>query len=164
MQHMVTSNKKWTVYRRGEAIGTFSAAEIREELRKGVLSPNDFAAAEDSVLQQEIIEIDEIFSTSGDDRSFFSDSPRKSRQDAMPLEGALDGIPATRPRNQRLRPGPRAAQDHHGRRQAGNRPPGNQNHRDSGQMGSLEILLWGLGLAAAAVAAAWFLRLPPFRT
>jgi hypothetical protein len=159
---MTASNKKWTVFRRGESLGTFTAAEIREELRKGVLSPNDFAAVENSVVRQEIIEIDEIFWTGKGGTAGVIDSVAKSRSSRDRLEESIDSIPVTRPRNAKLYP----VVDR----------PGNQERRGLARMGAIkareqiintnggrrispgEVLLWGAVTAFLVAGIVYFLR------
>ncbi len=143
--------KRWTVYRRGEALGTFTAPEIREQLRKGALSTGDFVAAEGSAVQQELIEIDEIFASGADRDEFLSDSPRKSRWAKRAEELNLQNAPPTRPNANRLKPGPNQAQRGHGHRH-GRRP----DHRPSGNPWILAI--FATLVAIAAVTVAWFIR------
>lgn len=111
--------KKWTIFRRGEALGTFTAAEVREQLRKGVLSTNDFAASDGSPIQQEIIEIDAIFGNPDGRDELLTDGPRRSRWARKAEEIKLRSAPVTRPRPGRLD----RVHHGHGNRQ-GQSPPG----------------------------------------
>lgn len=157
---MSPTAKRWTVYRRGEALGTFTAAEIREQLRKGALSTGDFAAAEGSAVQQELIEIDEIFASSGDRNAPLSESPRKSRWAKRAEELSLQSAPPTRPSPNRLKPGPNQAhrghrQDRHHRIQRGHHPGSLRTH----PTGNPWILaVFATLTAVAAVFVAWLIR------
>lgn len=95
---MSPADKKWTVYRRGEPIGTFSAREIREELRKGVLQTTDFAAADGSTVQLQIIEIDDIFLVAAENDLTSDSSPRRSRWTSRAEELNMESAPVTQPR------------------------------------------------------------------
>lgn len=148
--------KRWTVYRRGEALGTFTAPEIREQLRKGALSTGDFVSAEGSALQQELIEIDEIFSSANDQDRFLSESPRKSRWAKRAEELNLRTAPATRPSPNRLKPGPNQSYRDHRNRGPGVQRPGSLSARPSGNPWILAI--FAAFVAIAAVAVAWLVR------
>ena len=123
--------KKWTIFRRGEALGTFTAAEVREQLRKGVLSTNDFAASDGSPIQQEIIEIDAIFGNPDGRDELLTDAPRRSRWARKAEEIKLRSAPVTRPRPGRLdrvhhgnAHGHAHAHGHGNRHRQGQSPPG----------------------------------------
>lgn len=147
---MSPAAKKWTVYRRGEALGTFTAAEIREQLRQGILSPGDFAAAEGSPVQQEIIEIDAIFGPQDESAALLSGAPRRSRWAKRAEEMNLDGAAPTRARPDRLRPG------------AGMRPPRARVRPEGSPPGNASdtVLTTLIALMAGALAAIvfWLLR------
>jgi len=53
--------KKWLVHRNDQSFGPWSAAQIREELRKGTVDPFDLVNMEGSPVMRELVEIDEIF-------------------------------------------------------------------------------------------------------
>lgn len=164
---MATSNKKWTVFRRGESLGSFTAAEIREELRKGVLSPNDFAAAEDSVVQQEIIEIDEIFWTGGAGSPAFIDPDGKSRPSRGRPKEDLDSIPVTRPKNVKIYPVVGRDQNRRQRRRNGGMGAGgatdgpNMDPSAGRKDATLIVILVGALLAMAVAGLILFLRARP---
>ena len=148
--------KRWTVYRRGEALGTFTAPEIREQLRKGALSTGDFASAEGSALQQELIEIDEIFFSAADQDRYPSESPRKSRWAKRAEELNLQAAPPTRPSPNRLKPGPNLSRRNHRHRGLGGLHPGSLPARSSGNPWLLAI--FAAFVAIAAVTVAWLIR------
>ncbi len=148
---MSPAAKKWTVYRRGEPLGTFTAAEIREQLRQGVLSPGDFASAEGSSVQQEIIEIDAIFGSSDESAALLSDSPRRSRWAKKAEDMNLKDAPPTRARRVRLHPQPPG--------QAARPAPGSPREpRTGGESDTLVTTLIVLLGGALAALAFWLLR------
>ena len=148
---MSPAAKKWTVYRRGEPLGTFTAAEIREQLRQGVLSPGDFASAEGSSVQQEIIDIDAIFGAIDEAAPFLADSPRRSRWAKKAEDMNLKAAPPTRARRVRLQP----PNPGHGRRPAPGYPRPPRTGGESDVLVTTLIVLVGGALAAFAF---WLLR------
>ena len=158
---MTTSNKKWTVFRRGESLGTYTAAEIREELRKGVLSPNDFAAAEESVVQQEIIEIDEIFWTGGTTGTpQFGDTNSKSRPGRSRLKENLDSIPVTRPKDVKLYPVVGRENNRRQRRRHGPLAVGSDTGASTGRNTSnIAVILLGALFALAVAGLAYIIQM-----
>ena len=147
--------KKWTVYRRGEALGTFTAPEIREQLRKGALSTGDFAAAEGSAIQQEVIEIDEIFFNPVEGRAFLAETPRRSRWVKQAEALNFKSAPPTRPRPGRLDPVHRRQKPGHQRVPGGQRN-GVSHHSPAGSRWILPLI--ALLTACAAAGIVWLFR------
>ena len=54
--------KRWFIYKDDKPTGPYSALEIRQLLREGVVDPFDFVSQEGSQLKIELVEVDEIFS------------------------------------------------------------------------------------------------------
>lgn len=55
-------SKRWFIYKADQPSGPYSAAEIRQLLREGIVDPFDFVSLEGSQVKQELVEVDEIFS------------------------------------------------------------------------------------------------------
>lgn len=147
---MSSADHKWVVYRRGEPIGAFTAEEIREELRRGVLKPTDFASAESSMIRLQIIEIDEIFGDSADLKVTDRDTPKQSRWADRAAALNLASAPVTQPRPQPIqKPHP------HPQRK---RPRPEQNYRrTAGQMQRTRNDAWILTVLISLVATAMLL-------
>ncbi len=75
---------RWHIFKDGKAHGPYSAAEIRDQLREGDLDPFDLVAREGSSVRRELVEIDELFSTSkaangvGGEAGFEGNAPTES--------------------------------------------------------------------------------------
>lgn len=54
--------KRWFIYRDDKPTGPYSALEIRQLLREGLVDPFDFVSQDGSQLKLELVEVDEIFS------------------------------------------------------------------------------------------------------
>lgn len=67
-------NERWHIYREGEALGPFTAVEIRAQLRAGEVDPFDLVGREGSTLRRELVEVDELFARAdaSDDAKPFS--------------------------------------------------------------------------------------------
>ena len=54
--------KRWFIYKDEKPTGPYSALEIRQLLREGVVDPFDFVSQDGSQVKLELVEVDEIFS------------------------------------------------------------------------------------------------------
>lgn len=55
--------KRWFIHKDDKPAGPYSAAAVRQLLREGQVDPFDLVSAEGSSVQQELVEVDEIFAS-----------------------------------------------------------------------------------------------------
>ncbi len=55
---------RWYIHQEGQALGPYTAADIREQLREGRIDPFDLVSRDGSSVRRELVEVDEIFATS----------------------------------------------------------------------------------------------------
>ncbi len=105
--------KRWFIYKDDKPTGPYSALEIRQLLREGVVDPFDFVSQDGSQLKLELVEVDEIFSNenisydgsqqaaSGDSGfvAKIADRSYSDKQKSVPYDSSTPTIEPTAPRS-----------------------------------------------------------------
>ncbi len=105
--------KRWFIYKDDKPTGPYSALEIRQLLREGVVDPFDFVSQEGSQLKLELVEVDEIFSNenisydgsqqaASGDAGFvakIADRSYSDKQKSTPYDSSAPTIEPTAPRS-----------------------------------------------------------------
>jgi len=105
--------KRWFIYKKDKPTGPYSALEIRQLLREGVVDPFDYVSREGSQLKIELVEVDEIFSNenisydsqsqaASGDQAFvpqIADRSYSDKRKSVPYDSSSPSVGSTTPRS-----------------------------------------------------------------